>query len=124
MSSELEAAARLRRVATSTFEEVYGSGPFAFNPIAEDNRIVSAAALAMGLFDSEPITDEWLLSLGFQPGRMPGDLVRSPVVRGITQLGKVHWMVRSYPIPDGTIKTRGQLRLLLKALGVEVDNKP
>ena len=118
MSSELEAAARLRRVATSTFEEVYGSGLFAFNPIAEDNRIVSAAALAMGLFregDGEVATYEWARSeIGREKiGRMFRGGEWIPEVRGIDQ-----WVM----LPERS--TRGQLRLLLRSLGIEVDNKP
>ena len=124
MTSEIAAAARLRRVATSTFEEVYGSGPFAFNPIAEDNRIVSAAALAMGLFredGGERITREWLLSEGWYGD---GSLTRNDVGFWLSPGGAFAWNVFAEVYDLGSVSTRGQLRLLLKSLGIEVDNKP
>jgi hypothetical protein len=49
--------------------------------------------------DGEPVSEEWLRSVGFRDGRMPGDLVCGPVVRGTSEARGVYWVVRTYPIP-------------------------
>lgn len=78
------------------------------------NRIVAEHPADEG----EPITDAWLREIGFVDGNMPGDLTSSPIVRGISTRSGEYWVVRSYPLPY-VPKTRGQLRKLLEALGVE-----
>ena len=75
--------------------------------------------------DAKPITSEWLVEVGFKPGRFPTDLVNGPIVRGIVcnpthpADGTWMWLVRTYKIPaDAEPKTRGDLRRLCQQLGL------
>lgn len=74
--------------------------------------------------DDEPIAEEWLRSVGFARGRFDDDLVLPPIVRGLTVRDDIvceYWVVRTYRIPDNAApRTRGQLRLLCRALGIEL----
>jgi hypothetical protein len=69
--------------------------------------------------DAEPVTAEWLASVGFTAGKFPRDLIRGPVLRGVSSAGDEYWAIRTYPIPnDAKPWTRGHLRRLCAALGV------
>lgn len=71
------------------------------------------------LEDSSPITAEWLREVwGAVDGRMPGDLVIGPIVRGINkEIGKPYWMVRSWTITHD-LTTRQQFCDLARCLGI------
>jgi len=114
-----ESAARLRRLANDErSRDVYPTGDIA-NAHARDLMRVADAYLAEHPSDENGfVTREWLESIGFTPGRFPEDLKLGPVVCGVTPAGKPYWIVRTYPLPDGSIVTRGDLRSLLAALKI------
>lgn len=121
MSSELnEAAARLRAWEQDPNWKPDGSFEYGF---IEDQAFIAHSALVMGLFledDGERITRGWLLGDGWyaKDGSFVRDGVNlwlSPGNYGCGVFGEEYIC---------TTVTRGQLRLLLRAIGVEVDNKP
>lgn len=81
--------------------------------------VVAAYLAAHPADDGEPVTVEWLDAVGFVGGKFYRDRVRGPLLRGVSDAGDEYWSIRSYPIPnDAKPKTRGEVRRLLKALGV------
>lgn len=121
-----ESAERLRKHCAVSASENYQESPYyrqggSVDFVLEhiDRTKTSTAYLADHPADEdEPITDAWLREIGFADGRMSSDLTLSPIVRGRTAAGCEYWIVRSYPLPY-VPKTRGQIRKLLDALGVE-----
>lgn len=82
--------------------------------------------------DDEPITDTWLRACGFRRPMSPANhycMVLGEWLRGfhVLQMGgdrisESTWYYLGREVPP--CKTRGQLRLLCRALGIELGEKP
>lgn len=135
MSDELRAAAERWRVHIAREEETqspYYSGRFAENDerhiqLASDLRKLADAYLAE--HDPTPITQDWLLEIGFR------EYFCNENTRGLSFVvnyhslvavmwplngGEFHWSVNLFSmLKTGYPKTRGDVRRLLSALGVK-----
>lgn len=114
MNDELKAAAeRLRADAYADWD--YMDGIYASDKQLEDRRLIAKAYLAEHPADNdEPITDSWLRKIGFQD--METGLESQDHVVIVNAWGMDFTVCNGKPKPE----TRGDVRRLAKALGLEL----
>lgn len=66
------------------------------------------------LDDDEPVTEEWLETIGFDHGYLDADY-------WVIECRKLALRLNSYPVKENP--TRGDVRRLCKALGIELKEK-
>ena len=115
MSEVNQAAERLRRAAISDFSDYPADLQMLFDALATDRQLLANAYLAANLpDDDEPITEAWITeTYGKRDGAFGNWTIGS--LELVCCFG---WhLSRANPmVTINYIKTRGQLRLLLKAL--------
>jgi hypothetical protein len=76
--------------------------------------------------DSSPITEDWLRSVGFMPGW--GSYLYLNLPHGAIEYRNDHiqsvWILNQQAYPLGWWKTRGDLRLLFRALSSPLPSPP
>jgi hypothetical protein len=125
MSNLNEAVSRLKRHIDfgghESVGQIYGADYVA--PLSDASTVVQAYLDEHMVDDDEAITEEWLRSVAMHCRDNGSFVIGFSEHRFVVELVIESWMVRKDQIPIHIINTRGELRLLCKALGVGMNEK-